>query len=613
MKYICFVSLALLSLVINARVAFAHSEQELSHTIEINSSTISTIQQAIASQHWRLMTEKDHQVIDDKTVWLKLTLPVSTATTEQQAILINNPLLDHITVYQVQQGSISQTVHLGDNIPFSARPIASTNFIVPFYRDHQIQTFYLQVSSSGNLNLPIHVVNLKQLTERLELRALIDGLQLGGLIIISIFTVLIALLSRSKSYIYYSCYVFTITLLAASLNGYAFRFLWPQLPQVQQLIIPVLIPVILALALMFTEQVLRLKNDAVKLSKTCKGLTITMILIGIMSQFISYTHALFTNMLMAIIVAVTMTFIATLQGAKQHKMAKLFAIAWGCLLIGTCWSGALYIGIATSHMQPQMPIMIGLTLEILIMGFILAVRFNDERQQKQKMQQDALYQAEQIKIAKEEALYLKNISHDRLERMVHERTIKLEKTLKELSIANTKLVELSTSDALTGVNNRVSFDETLLYQCKLSRRYQASLALLILDIDEFKQVNDTHGHLAGDEVLIQLARNIAKHLKRPSDHLSRFGGEEFVIILPNTDIDGALSVAESIRQAIENLSIPWQEHKLNITVSIGVSVAIIQDTCQPHKLLDQADKALYRAKRLGRNQVCLYSPAIETQ
>lgn len=131
----------------------------------------------------------------------------------------------------------------------------------------------------------------------------------------------------------------------------------------------------------------------------------------------------------------------------------------------------------------------------------------------------------------------------------------------------------------------------------------------MLDIDRFKSINDQFGHLAGDQALKLIAQTLQQHLKRPTDLVSRFGGEEFAIILPNTTADGALQVAESIRDTVSCIGLTWEGKPIPLTVSIGVSADVIMNEQHSTELLEQADKALYQAKNSGRNQVKLYAPA----
>ena len=131
------------------------------------------------------------------------------------------------------------------------------------------------------------------------------------------------------------------------------------------------------------------------------------------------------------------------------------------------------------------------------------------------------------------------------------------------------------------------------------------MALLMIDIDHFKAVNDQYGHLAGDEVLREVVRRITKRL-RQSDLLARFGGEEFVVVLPNTDLDGACTVANDIRAAIGEMPVWIDQRSVPVTVSIGVHVGIpTADAQGTDALIAASDSALYRAKELGRDRVAV--------
>ncbi|MCA9168432.1 MAG: diguanylate cyclase, partial [Planctomycetales bacterium] len=180
----------------------------------------------------------------------------------------------------------------------------------------------------------------------------------------------------------------------------------------------------------------------------------------------------------------------------------------------------------------------------------------------------------------------------------------LAKTLSELRVSrdelttrNKELQYLATRDSLTGCLNRRTFFEIFDEQWKLAHRHQHPLSCLMIDVDHFKSVNDNHGHAMGDEVLKQVAATIQK-MARKGDVPCRYGGEEFCMLLPNTDIAGACEVAERIRQAIEQLEFS----ALSITASLGGS-SISLGANAPQELLDQADKCLYVAKRSGRNRV----------
>jgi diguanylate cyclase (GGDEF)-like protein len=165
---------------------------------------------------------------------------------------------------------------------------------------------------------------------------------------------------------------------------------------------------------------------------------------------------------------------------------------------------------------------------------------------------------------------------------------------------------LATTDALTGANNRHYFDKHILRELKRARRFGAPLSILALDIDHFKSVNDRFGHAAGDEVLVEFAERIGIALPRDFDWFARVGGEEFVVILPQTDMPGALTVAEKLRQVVASTPIKTASVNLPVTVSIGVAALCcfpVGAEPEADALLELADKALYRSKELGRNRV----------
>ena len=156
---------------------------------------------------------------------------------------------------------------------------------------------------------------------------------------------------------------------------------------------------------------------------------------------------------------------------------------------------------------------------------------------------------------------------------------------------------LAITDRLTGLYNRLKLDEVLMYEIVKTKRYHTALSLIIIDVDHFKSVNDTYGHQVGDTVLKEVA-NILRTVSRGSDVVGRWGGEEFLIILPNTNLAGALVAAEKIRTAIEEHSFSVAGKK---TASLGVSEFLVEET--EDAFIERADQALYRAKTGGRNQV----------
>ncbi|RRV38959.1 diguanylate cyclase [Pseudomonas sp. o96-267] len=173
-----------------------------------------------------------------------------------------------------------------------------------------------------------------------------------------------------------------------------------------------------------------------------------------------------------------------------------------------------------------------------------------------------------------------------------------------------QLQRLSQLDGLTGLYNRRYFDQQLLAEWRRLRRLDAPLALLMLDIDHFKAYNDALGHLAGDDALRRVSSVLRESLQREGDTACRYGGEEFAIILANTNLDGAEQVAGRIHTMIADLDIPHPASPFGrLTLSIGITVVAPVKDEQPGEFLAQGDQALYCAKHEGRNRTCLWQPS----
>lgn len=169
-----------------------------------------------------------------------------------------------------------------------------------------------------------------------------------------------------------------------------------------------------------------------------------------------------------------------------------------------------------------------------------------------------------------------------------------------------KLVEGALQDPLTGLYNRRLLEDRLGSELAGALRHGRLVSVLMVDIDHFKQVNDAHGHLAGDEALRMVANTLRATIRK-EDFVARFGGEEFVVIARETGLDGARLLGERIRRAVERSRCVWQDQDLSVTVSVGVTVSAPADRFVPgeteRQLLEAADRALYRAKEEGRNRV----------
>lgn len=238
-------------------------------------------------------------------------------------------------------------------------------------------------------------------------------------------------------------------------------------------------------------------------------------------------------------------------------------------------------------LQTTQMLSFGILSFVLSQSYLLAKGFGD-----------AFHQAERLAVENENMVTEIQILNTDLEKTVEERTKKLEE-------ANCALHKLSMMDGLTGIANRRSFDVFIREEWDKMQANGATLSLLLIDVDYFKNYNDYYGHVAGDDCLVKIARALASCARRTGELVARYGGEEFVVVLPSTNEDQAAAVGEKMRRTIEELHIDHEDSDVSqqVTISIGIATTTSKATSTLEKFLETADEALYVAKNRGRNQI----------
>lgn len=215
------------------------------------------------------------------------------------------------------------------------------------------------------------------------------------------------------------------------------------------------------------------------------------------------------------------------------------------------------------------------------------------------------------------ALALKHAMDERRQRELEleRRERELLEVTRLLEETNDRLRHLSTVDGLTGIPNRRRVIEFLEQEWRRSARDRAWLSVIMIDVDFFKNYNDACGHQAGDDCLWMVANCLKRSLNRPADIVGRYGGEEFVAVVPDTPVDGAVKVAESMRASVEALQVPHPDSEVSefVTISLGVASCIPSADQDTTVLIGKADEALFQAKDLGRNRVQPVQSADETE
>lgn len=251
--------------------------------------------------------------------------------------------------------------------------------------------------------------------------------------------------------------------------------------------------------------------------------------------------------------------------------------------------------------------MLAFWLMVIIVTYLIGRRYYGYLQNEKQVQKKIIANAKSQKIAQQELLTLQQQGHELLECKVQERTLELNIALQELESVNKELQEKNTLDELSGLYNRRFYDQKILAEFRRSRRNLTPLSIVLVDIDHFKKVNDSYGHLLGDKCIVEISNTIKVLLNRSSDVGCRYGGEEFCLILPETNNEGAITIAQELCKRVSQQPIVNTEFTIKLTISCGVSTYQQEESVTPEILFDNADKALYKAKQSGRNQVQAYT------
>lgn len=531
------------------------------------------------------------------TYWYRFDVP---SAPYARVLNIGYPLLDHLDVYVTNAaGELIRHHRMGDRQSFSERPVRHKDFVFPLPTVSTTEDIrvYLRVETTSSMRVPVSVWNHGDFLASQATASMASGLYYGVVICMAVYNLFGFFVSRERSFLTYSCYTVSIGLLMAGLDGSGFRYLWGESMWLQDKAIPLFGSMVFILASIFTSQLLQLKEHSRRLNRSLAALVMIFAGVFILNLFLSYA------VVIKILLALAVPSCAFLLGTgvylwrRGHIYARIFTLAWATLLTAIIANSLGYLGLIDDVFIQRYAIMVGSGLEILMLSWVLAIRYTEERREKLIAQSEALARAEEMQDAQEQL-------NEQLEEKVEERTFELEVAMRELQEVNAALERKSSEDGLTGIFNRRHLNRQLETEFRRAYRQQTTLSMLMMDIDHFKPINDQYGHLIGDQILVALAKLLKQQLRRASDTLCRYGGEEFAILLPNTNLEGAQILAEELRDTVRDHVFETEAGPLRITMSIGVAQAKPGDFAVAEQLLAAADKALYEAKHSGRDQIC---------
>jgi two-component system, sensor histidine kinase LadS len=519
--------------------------------------------------------------------WLRVPLKAAADAQGQWLLEVAYASLDSVSLYTRDRYKHFHRQRNGDQLPFAERPYPHRNLVFPVTLGNGEQTLYLRIASEGNLTLPLHLWTPAALHRHDQRTYGILAMYYGALLALAAYNLLLYFSIRDRRYLEYVAFALSMAIGQASLNGLANQFLWPDSPFWGNAVFPAAMAATGFFGALFTRSFLDTRRMAPVLDVVILFWVVAFAAAMVAPFLLPYR----TAGVMVSMTGISFAAIAVVAGIhcwrRRAPGARYFLLAWTVLLLGVAVTGARNFGWLPTLGLTSYAMQIGSALEMLLLSFALADRINVLRREKETAQSDAL-------LAKQAMVETLQRSEEKLEMRVAERTRELADSNTRLQQSEQSLRELAYRDNLTGLANRVVMEDRLRQAIMRAERSGSALAVLLLDLDRFKPVNDNHGHAVGDEVLKAVADRIRRCV-RSSDTVARVGGDEFVVLLDElrTGKD-----AERVANAIvQGFAIPVTVGELSLQVSASIGIAIYPTHGEDlPALLREADRAMYQAK-----------------
>ena len=520
--------------------------------------------------------------------WLRLDFEAIPAGQHEWLLEVAFPTLDSVEYF----GPSGEHLSAGDRLPFSMRPLAHRNFVFPVHLGEAgAGSVWLRVESEGTVTVPLRLWQAEAFWRESQSAYAVLSVYFGMLLALALYNLLLWFSLRDRNYLTYVLFVAGMAVGQLSLNGLGNEFLWPAWPAWGHLAFVIGFAAAGLFGAMFTRGFLETRRNLPRLDGAVIGLAAMFALSMMMALVAPYRLAAILTSL----TGVTFSVVAVLAGLRcwraGHPGASTFLLAWTVLLIGVAVVGLRNLALLPTTFLSFYALQIGSALEMLLLSFALADRINGLRREKDFAQNEALAAKQQLTAALQR-------SQAGLERRVAERTEELEAANARLRENERQLQALAHTDALTGLANRLLFNARLQQSMQHARRNHGRIALLLVDLDHFKAVNDSYGHAIGDEVL-RAAADRFRSTVREVDTVARLGGDEFAIVLSGL---GSGADAEHMAQKlVTNLGEPMRVLGMPLEVGVSIGVALFSSgDLSPAELLRRADQAMYAAKDAGR-------------
>lgn len=486
--------------------------------------------------------------IGSQSVWIRFEVDNRTGMPKMRRLSIEPSWLDKVDVYFRVGNETVTSYNLGDKQVFSHRPIENRFFTIDLAFEAGVSEVFLRVETSDPMVVAIFLRTLDDAVSYDGWQSYSYGLVYGFLLALIAYNTMLYIGLRSRRYILYSLYLAAFLLLNIAYTGHGFAWLWQAQVSLQLWIIPFLIALYGITGLLFAASFLDTRSNFPRMHRTaiwiCAGFALLLLALFMLGSNAWHMAVAFV---FVSVFSGLMIFLGVLAVRSGYKPARYFLFGAIAAMTGALLTDLSVAGLITYNTFTYRAVEIGMMIDATLLALALAYQFRVG--QKEKFQAELMARV----------------------------------------------------DPLTGLNNRRAFYEITKPIWSNALRNDRDVSVILLDIDQFKQINDSYGHAYGDEVLITVA-SILIRSAREGDALVRWGGEEFILFLPETNLEAAIALAERLRMAISDMRVAHPNGKISFTASFGVAQRMAQTTSL-EELTSVADHLLYQSKHEGRNRV----------
>jgi diguanylate cyclase (GGDEF)-like protein len=486
--------------------------------------------------------------IGPRPAWIHFAVDNPGTAPVERRLAVEIAWLDRVDVYVRHRGETVASHRLGDTRAFAQRPVASRYFMLDHAFGAGVSDVFVRVETPDPMVVPITLLSPEASHTRQMQQEFSYGIVYGFLLALLAYNAILYLSLRSTRYLYYALYLAMFLAMNVAYTGHGYAWLWPDSPVWQQWSNPILMFLYGVSGLMFAVRFLDLR---VVFPRVRKAVIVFCASFGVLlaAAFLlgSQKAALLAAFSFAFLFTGVMLFLGAISVRAGQKPARYFLIAAVAAMVGALLTTLATWGFIPHNSWTFRAVEIGMLADATLLALALGYQFRVGQEQRLRAEQ------------------------------------------------------LAQLDPLTGLNNRRAFYDMTAPLWSNAIRHAHAISVMLLDIDHFKQINDTLGHAHGDAVLKALA-GVLRQSVRQGDVLARWGGEEFIVFLPETSLDEAIALAERLRTAIAGVRVPCETGATTVTASVGVAQ---REGC--HATLDaliaSADECLLQSKQQGRNRV----------